>query len=382
MRLNDLKEDPLLGNYGAAALQGLAGDKASMKDRMAKNIFLRDMVGKLQADIESGIHGQLIDPNPVVAQPAPIPSGAEQIRKAKQQAAANVAQQQMAANPVPQKPAQPTPGQVRQQKQTTAASAAQQQMATNPAPQKPVPQTPAQIRQQKQAAAAATAQKQMAAEGRYNKLNAIFESIMSEENGQFAYTISSYLQNAFKKYMRGVDVSNPQVQAKVKALADEVQTTWAKDKGTAAITKLANLGYALSGMGADEKTVAGKAATSQGVAIPTSMGNAMLAGLKQGLSNKTPGNVQATSSVEEPETTEPSAFGQMARQLGDRPTTSSTGGTTTGVSGVVRHKAGRGNKVKQAQAAQRNQRRQVAPAKRVASPVVAESKQYKVWGEK
>ena len=79
------------------------------------------------------------------------------------------------------------------------------------------------------------------------------------------------------------------------------------------------------------------------------------------------------------------AFGKMAGQLAAAPTPSSTGGTTTGVSGVgsgvVKHTAGKGTKVKQAKA---TRTKQAVPTKtKKASPLpVAESKQYKVWGAK
>ena len=56
-----------------------------------------------------------------------------------------------------------TPAQIRATKQAQAANAAQAQMKANPVPATPVAQTPAQIRAEKQKVAAANAQSQMAA---------------------------------------------------------------------------------------------------------------------------------------------------------------------------------------------------------------------------
>ena len=111
------------------------------------------------------------------------------------------------------------------------------------------PQTPAQIRQQKQAAATQTARAGMTATTRENKafekLNNIFEGILNvnEATGQ---SISQYIQSLFMQYMKGVPMNDPNTTQQVKKLADEVQSTYAKDKGKNALTKMADLGWAVS----------------------------------------------------------------------------------------------------------------------------------------
>jgi hypothetical protein len=226
------------------------------------------------------------------------PKTPEQIRKEKQAAAAGVVQKQMAANPAPAKPGAPvapaapkTPAQIRQEKQAAATQTAQGQMAKNPAPVKPVapaaPKTPAQIRQEKQAAATQTAQANMAPYSKvktapavwknnrkptapaqrspkmaesttFDKLNYIFESILLEADN----SISSFMQKFFTKHLSGLDTSAS--QAKIKELADLVQQTYSKDYGKAAMTKMANLAYALehvNGGGAGEETSSSKPLT-------------------------------------------------------------------------------------------------------------------------
>jgi len=83
-----------------------------------------------------------------------------QQRQQKLGAAAKVAQDQMAANPVPEKPVAQSPEEIRKEKLSAAAKVAQDQMAANPGPS--VPQSPEEIRKAKQATAAQAAQDQMA----------------------------------------------------------------------------------------------------------------------------------------------------------------------------------------------------------------------------
>jgi hypothetical protein len=205
------------------------------------------------------------------------PKTPEQIRKEKQMAAAGVAQKQMAANPAP-KPGQTpatttapkTPEQIRKEKQAAATQTAQASMA--PMSKLPANQPQVQaanIRQQKQTAATNTAQASMApyskvkpapavwknnrnpsapagrspkvAESTYSRLDAIFESIMFEADGD--NSISGFMQSFFTKHLEGLDTSS--AKAKIKELADLVQQTYSKDSGKAAMTQMANLGYAL-----------------------------------------------------------------------------------------------------------------------------------------
>jgi hypothetical protein len=79
------------------------------------------------------------------------------------------------------------------------------------------------------------------AESTYSRLDAIFESIMFEAEGD--NSISGFMQSFFTKHLQGLDTSS--AKAKIKELADLVQQTYSKDSGKSAMTQMANLGYAL-----------------------------------------------------------------------------------------------------------------------------------------
>jgi hypothetical protein len=154
-----------------------------------------------------------------------------------------------------------------------------------------VTQTPAQVRQQKQAAATQVARAGMTPRpkpavwksGRnpnasavtrenkaFEKLNNIFEGILNvnEAAGQ---SISQYIQGLFLEYLHGVKVpmNDPATVSKFKTLADEVQATYAKDNGKNALTKLADLGWALShSPEATQQAAAGQQTTPAAVQQP------------------------------------------------------------------------------------------------------------------
>jgi len=84
---------------------------------------------------------------------------------------------------------------------------------------------------------------------RFDKLNYIFESILAEqdpEQGGTKQTISQYITNFFKQFMKNVDISDPTVMTNVASLAKELEQTYAKDKGKTTLPKLANLAYSVS----------------------------------------------------------------------------------------------------------------------------------------
>jgi len=81
--------------------------------------------------------------------------------------------------------------------------------------------------------------KKIQRESKFDKLNIIFESIVNEQSP----TISSFVLDAWKAYLQGVDLSNPQIMTKAQELANQVQATYAKDKGTAALNQLADLAW-------------------------------------------------------------------------------------------------------------------------------------------
>jgi hypothetical protein len=75
----------------------------------------------------------------------------------------------------------------------------------------------------------------------YDKLNAIFESILNEAGETDAAatkeSISAYLLRWLTQYTNRM--GNFSKDAQIKALASQVQATWAKDKGKAALQKMA-----------------------------------------------------------------------------------------------------------------------------------------------
>jgi hypothetical protein len=312
VKLNDLNE----ASFGSALMTQLGKklnpfDKSgesqmSVKDRMRQQQFVQDFVGNAAANLAQGIQGGVVDPNPKsgsTPQPTATP------------AAASVA----TPDPTKAPSVADTIGQTRIDKQKAAAAAAQSQMAANPVPAKPeapVQKTHAEIRQAKQAAAAQKANREatpfskvktaprvwksnrnpnMAAKAtpRFESLNNVFESIMNiDEAGQYAYTISSYLENFIRQYMKGVDTSS------LKPMIDAVQATYAQDKGRKALQKLASAAYSVyqtGGQGANASD------TQASTTAPASVGDALSAGLKAGLSGASePSSAQPGTSSAQP----------------------------------------------------------------------------------
>jgi hypothetical protein len=247
------------------------------------------------------------DPNTAQAQTAP--QSPEQIRKQKLATNATAAQKQMAVNPVQAKAAPAvvkSPEQIRQEKLATNATAAQGQMA--PVSKLPANQPNVQasnIRQQKQAAATdairgqeapfskvtskpaaqvgstanfkgpqgygktttnapsfnaqnvmpkkkiASVQEPVTAESiRFNKLNNLFESMMYEEENK--QSISQYIVGFYKKFMQGKNMDQAALQSSMPqaiALAKEAEASYPKMNGS--LTKLAQLGWAVSNQQGD-----------------------------------------------------------------------------------------------------------------------------------
>jgi len=218
-------------------------------------------------------------------------------RQNQQATATQNAQDQM--NPVSKLPADQfakSASNVRQQQQGVATQNAQGQM--NPVSKLPSDQfnqSATNVRQQKQAAAAQTAQNQMSAPQKnikpdntvqmpkrnrkpkgkvaestqFDKLNYIFESILAEatmgqtlspggkvvgqaNQQQSKQTISQYITNFFKQFMKGINISDPSVTTQVASLAKELEQNYAKDKGKSTLPKLADLGWSVSHAQAEE----------------------------------------------------------------------------------------------------------------------------------
>jgi hypothetical protein len=339
-KVDEVNLSHVIGDYGAAGLKqmgnrlmGNAEGQLSVKDKMAKEKFIADFIGRANTNLSSAIQSGLVDPKikagattpptdpnaQTTTQPGPsnttttppppaTPETPEQkrirvqklaqqkadkegmpfsklpgnqpqvqagtIRQQKQGFAAQQAQDQMA--PVSKLPADQftkSASNVRQQQQGVATQNAQNQMspvsklpadqfaksATNvrqqqqgiatqnaqatmtPKPVAPATETPAQKRIRLQQVAAQNAQASMK-EGKFDKLNALFESIV-EAGEQQSQSISDYLQNMVKQYMKG-KLKDPQALAQLKKLADATQSSYPSVKQ--GLTNLANLAYATS----------------------------------------------------------------------------------------------------------------------------------------
>lgn len=100
-------------------------------------------------------------------------------------------------------------------------------------------------------------------ESKYLKLNKIFEQILTE-----AESINQYLQKWFKQYMKGVDYSANQQD--IDSMIDAVQSSYGRDKGRAALSKLANTAWAVSQSSAGGQSAGTQAPTGQQPSVASS----------------------------------------------------------------------------------------------------------------
>jgi len=293
VKLNELKQpkneaidwSPLIGHYG----QSFMGDTPAGQDRegkMAKNIFVRNFMQKAISGLASAINSGLVDPNvtgaaPTTQQPqAPAPAAPVTGvgNKPNTMANAPVSKTNTA------KPGNPNLAPAATEKSKGPQGGDQTNLGfgfdgdtglpfksqdeRNAGLAKQKADKIAATRQNKQAAATQVARAGMTPvrkpvvwkSGRnptapavarenttFDILNKIFEGILNvnEAAGQ---SISQYIQGLFMQYLHGVKVTmnDPATVSKFKTLADEVQATYAKDNGKNALTKLADLGWALS----------------------------------------------------------------------------------------------------------------------------------------
>lgn len=205
-QVNELKLSSFLGNYGDALTRQSFGQAGglSKQDIMAANIFNKNFVSSALSNLNNGIKGGLIG----MPQAAPAP------------AAAPAPSSAPAAAPAP---ASSAPAQPRQ----TVAQKAQAQL-----------QRQAAMRQKGNA----PFKKPVREDEIYDKLNFIFESILNEQD---TYTIKDYLKTVwYPQFMKGVDYGAN--QAKIDQLLQQVENTYTKDRGRAALTQLAQLSFAIS----------------------------------------------------------------------------------------------------------------------------------------
>lgn len=181
MKLNEVKQvdevnlSHVVGDYGAAGikqignrLMGNAEGQLSVKDKMAKEKFIADFIGRANTNLNSAIKSGLVDPKMKAGTPQAQPA---QPAQAKPEPQSQQAQPAQSATPTPNTApttATPTAPETPEQKRIRLQKAAQQRADQEAAPFSKLPANQAQtqasnIRQQKQKVAAQNAQTQMAA---------------------------------------------------------------------------------------------------------------------------------------------------------------------------------------------------------------------------
>lgn len=217
-QVNELKLSSFLGNYGDALAKQTFGKASglSKQDIMASNIFSNKFVSNALSSLDNAIKGGIVS----MPQPATKPDRLQVPPGANPAPAAKPA--------TPAKPAAPaakpaTPTQPRQTVAQKAQTQLQKQQAMRQKGKMPV-------------------KKPMREEEIYDRLNFIFESIIQEQD---VYTIKDYLKTIwYPQFMKGVDYQPN--QANIDQLLQQVEDTYAKDRGRAALTKLAQLSFAIS----------------------------------------------------------------------------------------------------------------------------------------
>jgi hypothetical protein len=336
----------------------------------ASQQFNSTVISQLIAGIDQGLkNGTIVSAKPAQSTAAPTnwPSGTNTWTASNQQ----------------------TPAQIRQQKQAAAAKTAQSQMAKNSAAPTATaaPETPEQKRIRLQKAATQTARTGMTpkpaapqpaapqfkgpkvnglqvrnmGEGKkFNRLNRIFENLVNinELAGAPTQSISQYIQAQLPIITKSKLFNTSPYKESIAKIADEVESTYAKDKGQSALNKLADFSWGalteknpLKGQGGVSAQTAQNQLAPNSVTqtapetpeqerqskigvkqinkiIPTLRKRDLLS-VKKNIDNTLTSRGSATAATNTPAPGN-NAFGQMAGQLsGANTSKSSTGGTTT-----------------------------------------------------
>jgi hypothetical protein len=223
----------LFGEVPMAALKGFFTGKGG-KHQLAQDIFLRDFYQDAVTSLDNGIKSGYVDPNkPYNPEPQVNPEPQEK-------PAGNAAVPTISPTQVP--PAQQTGQQMNPQQ--TATAKMQTRAGIQPTGQK---MTAAQrTRAQLQARKMKAAQKpKPVKESKFEKLNHIFESMISEMEGEATTSITDHMLEWFGMYMDGVNWESK--KAAILPQIQKIQDTYGTDKGKAAIKNLARLAYSISG---------------------------------------------------------------------------------------------------------------------------------------
>jgi hypothetical protein len=231
MRLNDFQQrvdeklENWIGNYGASAARQLGnrikGDtegELTVAQKMGKDRFINDFIARAYATLNSEIQSGRVDPN-MSGKPAAEPAKPAAPQKVDPQAAAKLKGKLKAGQGIGKKTGAGFKDYV---------GGSGERMTGVDASRAPI-------------------FKKIQRESRYDKLNAIFESLLTE-----AESVGQFFKRWLPTYMKGVNLSDPHTQSLIQSIED----TYAQDKGKAALTQLANASYAASfapGYGAGQK---------------------------------------------------------------------------------------------------------------------------------
>lgn len=305
MKINEFGLSDILGSWGAAQLKGTSG--ATTVQKMAQQKFIDNFVGDALSNLDTAIKGGLVvagksgqvaqpanqapaaaqpDAAPTAQQPQSNPSTTQQPQSNPSTGQLNINYQgKPVANNAPnlmpnaKKPEVKQPGMSysttipakNQPQASTAATTAPATTASNAT--QTSTQQPRQTYAQK-GAAYQQQQNQRKALGKknqplnpsqrqsmpiryptreasqYDQLNMIFESLVGEDyineaDPKQPMSISQYLSTQwYPGFMQGVDYSAG--QDKIDDLMKEIENTYSKDRGKAALNKLAQVSFALS----------------------------------------------------------------------------------------------------------------------------------------
>lgn len=228
----------MFGEVPMAALKGLFTGKGG-KHQLAQDIFLRDFYQDALTSLDNGIKSGYVDPNKAYAAPNTPPPKEDPVPPS-----ANAAVPTTSPTQVP--PAQQT-GQ-KMSPQQTATARMQTRAGVQPTGQKMTPAQRTQARLQAQKMKAAQKPKPVK-ESKFEKLNHIFEGVISEMNGEgdTTTTITDHMLEWFGQYMQGTNWESK--KAAILPHIKKIQDTYGSDKGKSAIKNLAKLAYSISGKG-------------------------------------------------------------------------------------------------------------------------------------
>ena len=240
--------DALIGDTGAAGLKSMFKKGMTKQAQLAQDLFIKDFVGDAVASLSAGVKGGFVNPSISngPAQTSPQKGASNDASMAVKTAAARTNTQPPASaaavpttSPTQVPPAQQT-GQAMNNQQTANARM-QSRAGVTPTGQRMTQAQMTRARMQDKKMQAARKPKPVSESSTYDRLNALFESIMEAQGGQ---SIAKYMESWFNKYMGGVDWQSHGGQ--VRPLLQAVQDTYGKDKGVRAIRQLAQAAFAIA----------------------------------------------------------------------------------------------------------------------------------------